>query len=177
VRTEYSPHGRIALSVTSLPDGEKRYQNEIYKRTTTHMTADEIHQLGLREMDRIEAEMLTIAKKEGFTDLASFRTWVKTNPKYIRTSAEQILNDFRHYVGQMHPKLPELFTALPKSSLTVEQYRVFRQPPQLITSPVRRMENVPGRLSLPHPISLTAHWQTTRPSPTTKVSLGITCSY
>jgi uncharacterized protein (DUF885 family) len=120
VRTEYAPHGRITLSVTSLPDGEKRYQNDIYKRTTTHMTADEIHQLGLREMDRIEAEMLTIAKKEGFTDLASFRTWVKTNPKHIPTSAEQILNDFRHYVGQMRPKLPELFTALPKSSLTVE---------------------------------------------------------
>ena len=67
VRTEYAPHGRIALSVTSLPYGEKRYQNDIYKRTTTHMTEDEIHQLGLREMDRIEAEMLTIAKKEGFT--------------------------------------------------------------------------------------------------------------
>jgi uncharacterized protein (DUF885 family) len=120
VRTEYAPHGRITLSVTSLPDGEKRYQNDIYKRTTTHMTADEIHQLGLREMDRIEAEMLTIAKKEGFTDLASFRTWVKTNPKHIPTSAEQILNDFRHYVGQMRPKLPELFTALPRSPLTVE---------------------------------------------------------
>ena len=84
------------------------------------MTADEMHQLGLSEMDRIEAEMLTIAKKEGFTELTSFRTWVKTNKKYIPTSAEQILNDFRHYVGQMRPKLPELFTALPKSSLTVE---------------------------------------------------------
>ena len=120
VRTEYAPQGRIALSVTSLPDGEKRYQNDIDKRTTTHLTADEIHQLGLREIDRIEAEMLTLAKKEGFTDLASYRTWVKTNPKYIPTSAEQILNDFQHYVGQMRPKLPELFTALPKSSLTVE---------------------------------------------------------
>jgi len=120
VRTEYAPHGRIALSVTSLPDGEKRYQNDIYKRTTTHLTADEIHQLGLREIDRIEAEMLTLAKKEGFTDLASFRTWVKTNPKYIPTSAEQILNDFQHYAGQMRPKLPELFTALPRFPLTVE---------------------------------------------------------
>jgi uncharacterized protein (DUF885 family) len=126
VRTEYAPHGRIALSVTSLPDGEKRYQNDIDKRTTTHLTADEIHQLGLREIDRIEAEMLTLAKKEGFTDLASFRAWVKTNPKYIPTSSEQILNDFQHYVGQMRPKLPELFTALPKSSLTVEAIPAFQ---------------------------------------------------
>jgi len=64
VRTEYAPHGPIPLSVTSLPNGEKRYQNDIYERTTTHMTADEIHQLGLREMDRIEAEMLVIAKND-----------------------------------------------------------------------------------------------------------------
>jgi uncharacterized protein (DUF885 family) len=126
VRTEYAPHGRIPLSVTSLPDGEKRYQNDIYERTTTHMTADEIHQLGLHEMDRIEAEMLVIAKKEGFTDLASLRTWVKTNPKYTPASAERILDDFRHYVGQMRPKLPELFTSLPNSTLTVEAIPAFQ---------------------------------------------------
>jgi uncharacterized protein (DUF885 family) len=104
----------------SLPDGEKRYENDIYARTTTHMTADEIHQLGLREIDRIEAEMTAIAKKEGFADLASFRASLKTNPKYIPTSAEQILDDFRHYIAQMEPKLPELFTLLPKSPVTVE---------------------------------------------------------
>src|SRR5246127_5110663 len=84
------------------------------------MTPDEIHQLGLREIDRIEAEMLAIAKKEGFADLASFRASVKTNPKYIPTSAEQILEDFRHYIAQMEPKLPQLFTLLPKSPVTVE---------------------------------------------------------
>ena len=89
------PQGRTALAVTSLPDGEKRYQNDIYGRTTTHMTPDEIHQLGLREMDRIQAEMTAIAKKEGFADLASFRAPLKTNPKYMPTSAEQILDDFR----------------------------------------------------------------------------------
>jgi uncharacterized protein (DUF885 family) len=120
VRTEYAPQGRTSLSVMSLLDGEKRYQNDIYERTTTHMTADEIHELGLREMDRIEAEMLTIAKKEGFADLTSFRASLKTNPRYIPTSAEQILDDFRRYIAQMQPKLPGLFTVLPKSPLTVE---------------------------------------------------------
>src|SRR5580692_9652024 len=63
--TEYAPEGRTTLSITSLADGEKRYQNDIYARTTTHMTSDEIHQLGLREIDRIQAEMTAIAKKEG----------------------------------------------------------------------------------------------------------------
>ena len=92
--TQYAPHGRTALAITSLPDGEKRYQNDIYGRTTTRMTADEIHQIGLKEIARIEAEMTVIAKKEGFADLASFRASLKTNPKYIPTSSEQISRRF-----------------------------------------------------------------------------------
>jgi uncharacterized protein (DUF885 family) len=126
VRTEYAPHGRTALSITSLPDGQKRYENDIYARTTTHMSADEIHQLGLREIDRIEAEMTAIAKKEGFADLASFRASLKTNPKYIPKSSEQILDGYRHYIAQMEPKLPELFTLLPKSPVTVEAIPAFQ---------------------------------------------------
>jgi len=124
--SEYAPHGRTTLAVTSLPDGEKRYQNDIYGRTTTHMSPDEIHQLGLREIERIQSEMLVIAKKEGFADLASFRASLKTNPKYIPTSADHILDDFRHYIAQMEPKLPNLFTLLPKSPVTVEAIPAFQ---------------------------------------------------
>ncbi|MGA7513174.1 MAG: DUF885 domain-containing protein [Candidatus Sulfotelmatobacter sp.] len=123
---EYAPEGRTTLSITSLADGEKRYENDIYARTTTRMKPDEIHQLGLREIDRIQAEMTAIAKKEGFADLASFRASIKTNPKYIPTSADQILDDFRHYIAQMEPKLPELFTLLPKSPVTVEAIPPFQ---------------------------------------------------
>ncbi|HMD18497.1 MAG TPA: DUF885 domain-containing protein [Terriglobales bacterium] len=123
---EYAPEGRTTLSITSLADGPKRYENDIYARTTTHMTPDEIHQLGLREIDRIQAEMTVIAKKAGFADLASFRASVKTNPKYIPISAEQILEDYRHYIAQMEPKLPELFTLLPKSPVTVEAIPAFQ---------------------------------------------------
>jgi uncharacterized protein (DUF885 family) len=126
VRTEYAPQGRTALAVTSLPDGEKRYANDIYGRTTTRMTAEEIHQLGLREIERIEGEMTAIAKQEGFVDLASFRASIAKNPKYIPASAEQILDDFRHYIAEMQPKLPELFTLLPKSPVTVEAIPAFQ---------------------------------------------------
>ncbi len=126
LRAEYAQQGRTTLAITSLADGEKRYENDIYGRTTTHMTPDEIHQLGLREIDRIQAEMLTIAKKEGFADLASFRASLKTNPKYKPTSADQILDDFRHYIAQMQPKLPQLFNLLPKSPVTVEAIPAFQ---------------------------------------------------
>jgi uncharacterized protein (DUF885 family) len=126
VRTEYAPQGRTTLAVTALPDGEKRYQNDIYGRTTTRMTPEEIHQLGLREIERIEGEMAAIAKKEGFADLASFGASIAKNPKYIPASAEQILDDFRHYIAQMQPKLPELFTLLPKAPVTVEAIPAFQ---------------------------------------------------
>jgi uncharacterized protein (DUF885 family) len=126
LRTEYAPEGRTTLSITSLADGEKRYENDIHGRTTTRMKPDEIHQLGLREIDRIQAEMTAIAKKEGFADLASFRASLKTNPKYIPASADQILDDFRRYIAQMEPKLPELFTLLPKSPVSVEAIPAFQ---------------------------------------------------
>jgi len=125
-RNDYAPQGRRALSITSLADGQKRYENAIYARTTTHMTADEIHQLGLREIDRIEYEMTAIAKKLGFADLAAFRVSLKTNPKYIPTSSEQILDGYRQYIAQMEPKLPQLFTLLPKSPVTVEAIPEFQ---------------------------------------------------
>jgi uncharacterized protein (DUF885 family) len=126
LRDEYAPQGRTTLTVTSLPDGQKRYENDIYGRTTTHLTADQIHQIGLHEMERIQAEMTAIAKKEGFSDLVAFRASLKTNPKYIPKSEEQILDDFRHYIAQMEPKLPELFTMLPKAPVTVEAIPAFQ---------------------------------------------------
>ena len=108
--TEYAPHGRTALAVTTLPEGQRRYVNDIRARTTTDLSADEIHQIGLREIARIEAEMTAIAKKEGYADLPSFRAALKTNPKYKPASSEAILEDFRRYIAQMEPKLPALFT-------------------------------------------------------------------
>jgi uncharacterized protein (DUF885 family) len=126
LQTEYAPSGRTTLAVTSLPDGQKRYENDIYARTTTRMTPDEIHQLGLREMERIQSEMTLIAKKQGFADLASFRASLKTNSKYVPTSSNQILDDFRRYIAQMEPKLPELFTLLPKSPVSVEAIPAFQ---------------------------------------------------
>jgi uncharacterized protein (DUF885 family) len=80
----------------------------------------------LREIDRIEADMLNIARQEGFADLASFRESLKTNPKYIPVSAEQIVDDFRKYIAQMQPKLPELFGFIPGSPVTVEAIPEFQ---------------------------------------------------
>jgi len=90
------------------------------------LTPEQIHAIGLREIDRIEGEMLVIAQKEGFKDVASFRDSLKTNTKYIPTSSEQILDDFRMYIAQMQPKLAELFGYIPGSPVTVEAIPAFQ---------------------------------------------------
>ena len=121
IAADYAPHGRTALSIASLPGGKGRYLNDIHSRTTvSNLTPAQIHQIGLREIDRIQADMLIIARKEGFADLASFRAAIKTNAKYKPASADQIVDDFRKYVAQMQPKLPDLFTFIPGSPVTVE---------------------------------------------------------
>ena len=121
VADEYAPSGRTTLAVTSLPGGEQRYLNDIRARTTlSNLTPDQIHQIGLREMQRIQAEMLVIARREGFQDLVAFRASLKSNPRYRPASAEAIVEDFRKYIAQMQPKLPELFGFIPGLPLTVE---------------------------------------------------------
>jgi uncharacterized protein (DUF885 family) len=121
IAADYAPHGRATLSIASLPGGKERYLNDIRSRTTvSDLTPDQIHHIGLKEIDRIQADMLVIARKEGFADLASFRASLATDPKYKPASAEQIVDDFRKYVAQMQPKLPELFTFIPGSPVTVE---------------------------------------------------------
>jgi uncharacterized protein (DUF885 family) len=121
IAADYAPHGRTTLAVISLPGGEKRYLNDILSRTTvSSLSPAQIHAIGLREIERIEADMLTIAKKEGFADVAAYRESLKVNPKYVPTSAEQIVDDFRKYIAQMQPKLPELFGFIPGSPVTVE---------------------------------------------------------
>jgi uncharacterized protein (DUF885 family) len=127
IATDYAPHGRATLSIASLPGGKERYLNDIRSRTTvSDLTPDQIHQIGLKEIDRIQADMLVIARKEGFADLASFRASLTTNLKYKPASAEQIVDDFRKYVAQMQPKLPELFTFIPGSPVTVEAMPPFQ---------------------------------------------------
>jgi uncharacterized protein (DUF885 family) len=121
IATEYAPHGRTQLATTSLPGGLPRYRNNILGRTTVgDLSPDQIHEIGLKEIERIEAEMLQIAHAQGFSDLDAYRQELATNPKYQPSSAEQILDDYRHYIDQMRPKLTELFGFVPSSPVTVE---------------------------------------------------------
>ncbi len=120
IAKDYAPHGRTSIGLNSLPDGARRYQQAIREQTTTNMSPAEIHALGLKEVERINGLLTNLALKAGYKDLASFRTALNSDPKYVPKSAEQIVDDFRRYVSQMQPRLPELFGVFPKTPLTVE---------------------------------------------------------
>jgi len=115
----YLPAGRTDPGIWAIPDGAKYYAFCIRRETTTDLTPDAIHQIGLDEVKRDEAEMLVIAKKQGFADLNSFQASLAANPKLHPASAEALLAVYRGYVDAMRPKLPELFGHLPKAKLEV----------------------------------------------------------
>jgi uncharacterized protein (DUF885 family) len=120
LRTQYVPKGRTQLGIDSIPNGQAYYAFCIRRATTLDLTADQIHQMGLDEVERDEAEMLDIAKKLGYPDLESLGSAIKTNPKLHPTSKEQLLGVYRAFVDQMTAKLPQLFGTLPKAALVVE---------------------------------------------------------
>jgi uncharacterized protein (DUF885 family) len=120
LQASYTPAGRTDPGVWSIPGGDKYYAFRVRESTTTDLTPDQIHQIGLDEVKRDEAEMLTIAQKLGFKDIAALRASIVSNPKLHPQTKEQYLNAYRADLDQMRPKLPQLFGRLPKAPLEVE---------------------------------------------------------
>ena len=127
VEKEYAPYGRENPGLWSLPDGDRLYEFEVRRQTTTHMTPQAIHELGLNEVKRIEGEMTAIAHQLGFADLAALRASVNKDPKLHGQSREQILDAYRGFIAAMQPKLPELFGLLPAIGVEVKPVQGYRE--------------------------------------------------
>jgi uncharacterized protein (DUF885 family) len=126
VRDEYAPKGRTDPGVWALPDGDARYAFRVKEATTTNLTPEEIHQLGLAQVKEIEGRMLGVARQLGFPDLKSFYASIPANPKVHVHSRQEILDLYQKYIDQMYTKLPDLFGRLPKARVDVmpiEEYR------------------------------------------------------
>jgi uncharacterized protein (DUF885 family) len=116
---QYIPAGRTDPGVWSLPDGDAYYAFRVKQSTTTDLTPAQIHQIGLDQVAKDEADMLVIAKKLGFSDIAAMRAAIAANPKLHPTSREALLDAYRVDLDKMRPRLPGLFTRLPKAPLVV----------------------------------------------------------
>ena len=129
---------RLAQSATGddgvwrFPDGEEYYQRLLRWFTTTDLTADEVHQLGLANIDRIHNEMQSIMRQVGFSGtLQEFFVFVRESQalRYPNTDEgrEQYLADARSAIARMEEKLPEYFGVLPKAELIVKRVEPFRE--------------------------------------------------
>ncbi len=127
VRDEYGPHGRSEFGIWSLPDGEARYRYAIRTQTTTDMSPEEIHELGLKQVAAIEAEMREVAHKLGFKDIACLNEHIRMDHQLYGSSSQQILGLYQKYADQMYAQLPRLFGHLPAGKLTVVPMESFRE--------------------------------------------------
>jgi uncharacterized protein (DUF885 family) len=127
VRDEYAPKGRTDPGVWSLPDGPERYAFRVKESTTTSLSPEEIHQIGLAQVKEIEARMVQIANQLGYEDLKSFSASLATNPKVHVQSRKEILDLYQKYVDQMYLKLPSMFGRLPKARLQILPIEEFRE--------------------------------------------------
>lgn len=114
--------------VWRFPEGEAYYKALLANYTTTDLTADQIHDLGLREVERIHGEMRAIMAQVGFTGtLQEFFAFTRDDPRFYHTTREDYLADAQRYMAAMEAKLPEFFLTLPKDPLVIKPVEAFRE--------------------------------------------------
>ncbi|MFC4654600.1 DUF885 domain-containing protein [Rheinheimera marina] len=128
-KTAVNPTG-----VSNQPNGVAYYNHRLKNSTTTSLTADEIHQIGLNEVDRITKEMIAIKDQVGFKgDLQEFFKFIKTDPQFFYPDTDEgrnaYLKDSENYLAFIQQKLPEYFGILPKAPLVVKRVEAFREQP------------------------------------------------
>lgn len=129
LKNEYLNAGRDSSGYVDLPGGTEAYDFAIKYFTTTTMSADEIHQLGLREVARIRTEMEKVKEQVGFKgDLKAFFDDVRTNKKLMPyTTPEEIIANFNAMHETIKPQVDQLFSVQPKTAFEVRQTEAFRE--------------------------------------------------
>ncbi|TMU57285.1 DUF885 domain-containing protein [Flagellimonas algicola] len=126
---EYMDAGRESSGIQGEPDGDAYYAHQIKKYTTTNMTADEIHELGLNEVARIRSEMEKIKEQVGFEgDLKAFFDYVRNNKELMPfTEPKQVIDNFNAIHDRMKPQIEKLFDVKPKTPFEVRRTETFRE--------------------------------------------------
>jgi uncharacterized protein (DUF885 family) len=118
---EYLPGTRTTLGASELPNGRAYYQHKIREFTTLNLTPEEIHKIGLAEVDRISVEMDAVMKQVGFQgDRAAFLEFLRTDPRFYAKTPDELLARAAWIAKRMDGKLPSLFKTLPRLPYTVE---------------------------------------------------------
>jgi uncharacterized protein (DUF885 family) len=127
VEDEYLPYARETVGMGALPNGDRRYRALASHHTTRRVDPLEIHEIGLKEVERIQKEMEAIQGRFGFAgSLPQFLDYMRNNPEYRATSAEQLLQRYGAVLERTKPLMPRLFETLPKAECVVKAMEPFR---------------------------------------------------
>jgi uncharacterized protein (DUF885 family) len=120
MRTQYMPGARAALAAASLPDGKAYYQSKIVEFTTTTLSADEIHRIGLAEMAKIRAEMMETIAQSGFEgDLPAFLRFLRTDPRFYAKTPDELLMRAAWIAKKFDAKAGQYFGYLPRQRFAI----------------------------------------------------------
>jgi uncharacterized protein (DUF885 family) len=112
---EYLPKSRQSIALSEVPNGRAWYAYRVRLMTTTDMSPDQIHELGLSEVKRIRAEMEKIKEQTGFKGtLQEFFVFLRTDPQFFFTKENDLLVAYRDIAKRIDPELPKLFGTLPR---------------------------------------------------------------
>ncbi len=119
-RSEYVPRARATLAAESMPGGKAYYQSKIVEYTTTHLTAGQIHAIGLAEMAKIRAEMQETMKKAGFEgDLPAFLHFLRTDPQFYAKTPQELLMRAAWIAKKFDAKADQYFGYLPRRRFAI----------------------------------------------------------
>lgn len=112
---EYIPNARENIAASSLPNGAEFYENRVRYYTTLNMTSTQVHELGVKEVQRIRQEMEQIIASVGFKgSFADFLHFLRTDPQFYTTSADQLLKEAAFIAKKADAMLPKYFGKLPR---------------------------------------------------------------
>ncbi|OYW09811.1 MAG: hypothetical protein B7X34_05945 [Acidobacteriia bacterium 12-62-4] len=121
LETEYLPACYDGVGIWQAPEGEKLYAYFARSFTTTGLTPDEIHAIGLREVARIRDEMYSVQRKVGFAGpLPEFFQYLRTEPRFYYATGAELLDGYRAMAKRIDPTLVKLFRKLPRTPYGVE---------------------------------------------------------
>jgi len=116
MESEYLPAARESIAMRDLPNGEAWYAYNVKRRTTTDLTPEQIHQIGLDEVKRIRAEMEVVIESSGFEgSFEEFLVFLRTDPQFYHDTKEGLLREYRDIAKRADPELMKLFGKLPRT--------------------------------------------------------------
>lgn len=126
---EYVPHARDSIGASALPDGRDFYRHRVRMFTTTDMTPEEVHQLGLAEVKRIRAEMEQVMAEVGFEGtFAEFLVYLRDEPRFYAKTSDELLKEVSFILKKIDGKLPGLFGKLPRTPYGVREIPAYVAP-------------------------------------------------